>query len=145
MTSVQAATAGRASGAVEVIPNGGALGAEIRAGDLRTLSDAAFGQVLDAWYRHAALLFRGQTLGDHDLIAFSRRFGDLDWAPVQENGRRFVEGYPEIYVVSNVIENGVAIGSLGAGEAAWHTDMSYLEDPPKASMLYALEIGRAHV
>jgi len=43
-------------------------------------------------------------------------------------------------VVSNVIENGVPIGSLGAGEAVWHTDMSYLENPPKASMLYALEI-----
>ena len=32
------------------------------------------------------------------------------------------------------------IGSLGAGEATWHTDMSYLVDPPKASMLYALEV-----
>jgi taurine dioxygenase len=45
--------------------------------------------------------------------------------------------------VSNVIENGEAIGSLGAGEAVWHTDMSYLEDPPKASMLYAIEIPPA--
>ena len=34
----------------------------------------------------------------------------------------------------------MAIGSLGAGEAVWHTDMSYLDDPPKASMLYALEV-----
>ena len=39
-----------------------------------------------------------------------------------------------------MIENGVAIGSLGAGEAVWHTDMSYLVDPPKASVLYALEV-----
>ncbi len=74
---------------------------------------------------------------------FSRRFGELDWAPVQETGRRFVDGHPEIYVVSNVIANGEPIGSLGAGEAAWHTDMSYLEDPPKASMLYALEVPAA--
>ena len=73
-------------------------------------------------------------------MAFSRRFGDLDEAPVQESGRRFVEGHPEIYVVSNVVEHGVAIGSLGAGEAVWHTDMSYLPDPPKASVLYALEV-----
>jgi taurine dioxygenase len=85
-------------------------------------------------------LFRNQTISDHDLIAFSRRFGDLDHAPVQENGQRIANGMPEIYVVSNVIENGVAIGSLGAGEAVWHTDMSYLPAPPKASMLYALEI-----
>ena len=84
--------------------------------------------------------FRDQSLDDDDLIAFSRRFGDLDLAPIQENGRRFVDGHPEIYVVSNVIENGVAIGSLGAGEAVWHTDMSYLDDPPKASMLYAIEV-----
>jgi taurine dioxygenase len=85
------------------------------------------------------VLFRGQTLTDEDLITFSQRFGPLDWAPIQETGRRFVDGHPEIYVVSNVIENGVPIGSLGAGEAVWHTDMSYLETPPKASMLYALE------
>ena len=96
-----------------------------------------------AWLEHSVLLFRGQTLDDDGLIAFSRRFGELDFAPIQENGRRFVDGHPEIYVVSNVIENGVAIGSLGAGEAVWHTDMSYLEDPPKASMLYAIEIPPA--
>ena len=86
---------------------------------------------------------RGQTLSDQDLIAFSRRFGDLDWAPVQETGRRFVEGLPEIYIVSNVIVNGEPIGSLGAGEAVWHTDMSYLDVPPMASMLYALEVPPA--
>ena len=100
----------------------------------------AFASIHQAWLDHQVLLFRGQRLDDDDLIAFSRRFGALDWAPVQENGRRFVDGHPEIYVVSNVIENGVAIGSLGAGEAVWHTDMSYLEDPPKASMLYAIEV-----
>ena len=37
-------------------------------------------------------------------------------------------------------ENGIAIGSLGADEATWHTDMSYLPQPPKASGLYALEV-----
>ena len=44
------------------------------------------------------------------------------------------------HLVSNVMEKGAPIGSLGAGEVAWHTDMSYLDDPPKASMLYALEV-----
>jgi taurine dioxygenase len=73
-------------------------------------------------------------------VNFSRRFGDLDEAPVQETGQRFVEGHPEIYVVSNVVQDGVPIGSLGAGEAVWHTDMSYLPNPPKASVLYALEV-----
>jgi taurine dioxygenase len=86
------------------------------------------------------VLVRDQRLSDQDLIAFSRRLGDLDWAPIQETGRRFVEGLPEIYIVSNVKVNGEPIGSLGDGEAVWHTDMSYLDVPPKASMLYALEV-----
>jgi taurine dioxygenase len=128
---------------ITVTPTGAALGAEIAGVDLRHISDADFAAVHRAWLDHQVLLFRGQTLDDDDMIAFSRRFGKLDFAPIQENGRRFVEGHPEIYVVSNVIENGVAIGSLGAGEAVWHTDMSYLDDPPKASMLYAIEIPPA--
>jgi taurine dioxygenase len=128
---------------ITVTPTGAALGAEVDGIDLRRITDADFAAVYRAWLEHSVLLFRGQTLDDDDLIAFSRRFGELDFAPIQENGRRFVDGHPEIYVVSNVIENGVAIGSLGAGEAVWHTDMSYLEDPPKASMLYAIEIPPA--
>jgi taurine dioxygenase len=126
--------------AITVTPTDAALGAEVGGVDLRSLSDADFAAVYRAWLDHSVLLMRGQVLSDDDLIAFSRRFGELDFAPIQENGRRFVDGHPEIYVVSNVVENGVAIGSLGAGEAVWHTDMSYLEDPPKASMLYAIEV-----
>src|SRR5215468_10605045 len=126
--------------AFDATPTGAVLGAEVGAVDLRTLDDAAFARVLQAWHNHSVVLFRGQTLSDRDLIAFSRRFGDLDFAPIQENGRRFVEGMPEIYIVSNVKVNGEPIGSLGDGEAVWHTDMSYLDMPPKASMLYALEI-----
>jgi taurine dioxygenase len=128
---------------IQVVPTGAALGAEIRGVDLRRIDDSAFAAIHRAWLDHLVVLFRGQDLDDDDLIAFSRRFGDLDLAPIQENGRRFVDGHPEIYVVSNVIENGVAIGSLGAGEAVWHTDMSYLDDPPKASMLYAIEVPPA--
>jgi len=125
---------------MEIKPTGAALGAEIRGLDLKAIDDADFAAIHRAWIDHLVLLFRGQDLSDDDLIRFSRRFGELDLAPVQETGRRFVEGHPEIYVVSNVIENGVPIGSLGAGEAVWHTDMSYIPDPPKASMLHALEV-----
>jgi len=125
---------------LDLRPTGAALGAEIRGVDLAKIAEQDFADIHRAWLDHQVLLFRGQSLDDEQLIAFSRRFGELDWAPVQETGRRFVEGHPEIYVVSNVIENGEPIGSLGAGEAVWHTDMSYMPDPPKASMLYALEV-----
>mgnify|MGYP003346548505 CR=1 FL=1 len=114
------------SASVTVLPSDKTLGAEIRGVDLRHLSDGEFAAIYQAWLDHSVILCRGQSLTDNDLIAFSRRFGDLDWAPIQETGRRFVEGLPEIYVVSNVIENGQPIGSLGAGEAVW-------------------QIGRAHV
>ena len=127
-------------GALEVIPTGAALGASVRGVDLTHIDDAAFARIIQAWHDHSVLLFRDQTLSDQDLIAFSRRLGDLDWAPVQETGRRFVEGLPEIYIVSNVMVNGEPLGSLGDGEAVWHTDMSYLDVPPKASMLYSLEV-----
>ena len=82
----------KAASTVDVIPTGRALGAEIRGVDLRTLYEAAFAQVTAAWHQHSVVLIRGQSLSDQDLIAFSRRLGDLDCAPIQENGRRFVEG-----------------------------------------------------
>src|SRR5438552_1222992 len=125
---------------IEIMPTGAALGAEIRGVDLTRLDDAWFSRITRAWLDHSVILIRDQTLDDAGLVAFSRRFGELDWAPIQETGRRFVEGMPEVYVVSNVLLDGEPIGSLGAGEAVWHTDMSYLELPPKASMLYALEV-----
>jgi taurine dioxygenase len=128
---------------IEVIATGAALGAEVRGVDLRDLDAAQFSAIERAWHAHQVILVRNQTLSDHDLIAFSRRFGALDWAPIQETGRRFVEGLPEIYIVSNVMVKGEPIGSLGAGEAVWHTDMSYLDVPPMASMLYALEVPPA--
>jgi taurine dioxygenase len=141
MTLSAEETSARRSGAgIAVIRSQAGLGAEVTGVDLRDLDERGFARVLQAWHEHSALLFRNQTLGDQDLVAFSRRLGDLDWAPIMENGRRFVEGMPEIYIVSNVKVNGDAIGSLGDGEAVWHTDMSYLELPPKASMLYALEV-----
>ena len=128
---------------LDVRPTGGGLGAEITGVDLRALDEADFAVLHQAWLDHLVVLVRGQSLTAADLIAFSRRFGALDWAPVQETGRRFVDGLPELYVVSNVVENGEPIGSLGHGEAVWHTDMSYVEVPPKASALYALEIPPA--
>jgi len=118
-----------------------AVGAEISGVNLSRLSDADFVQIEHAWNRYGALLFRDQKINDDDLLAFSRRFGDLDPPPVQEHGRQSPEGYPDVYVVSNVLDDkGAPIGALGAGEAVWHTDMSYLPTPPDASMLYSLEV-----
>lgn len=119
-----------------------AIGAEIRDIDLAHIDDATFTAIHDVWIRFQVLRFRNQKLTDAKLVAFSRRFGELDIAPPNENGTRDVEGFPEILVISNVVEDGVEIGSLGSGEAAWHTDMSYIPTPPIGSVLYAWEVPR---
>src|SRR5262245_64554647 len=79
---------------LEVVPAPAALGAEIQDVDLRSIDDAVFGDIYRAWLGHSVVLFRGQQLSDADLIAFTRRFGSLEQAPIQQNGRRFVEGHP---------------------------------------------------
>src|SRR5438093_13787642 len=117
-------------GVMRVRPAGCALGAEVEGVNLRALDSGTVAAIHRAWLDYQVLLFRNQELTDEDLVAFSRHFGDLDEAPVQETGRRFVEGHPEIYVVSNVVHDGLPIGSPGSGEAVWHTDRSYLPDPP---------------
>ena len=117
------------------------VGTEILGVDLRDVSASAQGAIHAAFARRGALLFRGQAISDDNLLDFSRGLGELDPPPNQEHGRQSPPGYPDIYVVSNVLDSaGAPIGALGSGEAVWHTDMSYLDVPPFASMLYALEI-----
>jgi taurine dioxygenase len=137
---------------VRVRPTGAALGADIEGADLaRPLSAETVGAIKQAWSDHLVLRFRSQRLDDEQLMQFSAYFGELDWAPVIAASRvkirgedRYVdsaeEGRQYISVISNVIENGKAIGALGAYEAIWHTDMSYNPEPPCASALYALEV-----
>jgi taurine dioxygenase len=125
---------------MEVIPNG-SIGAEVREVDLARATPGEINAIKQAWYRHDVLVFRRQKLTDDDLLAFSRHFGKLDTPPNQGAGKKSPPGYPDIYVVSNVLDaQGEPIGALGDGEAAWHTDMSYIAWPPDASMLYSLEL-----
>ena len=64
-----------------------------------------------------------------------------DPPPNQGAGRKSVPGHPNLYVVSNRKNaEGEPIGALGDGEASWHTDMSYQERPPFASMLWSIEL-----
>ena len=140
---------------IEVKPTGAALGADIEGVDLaRELSLEAVDAIKQAWADHLVLRFRGQRLDDDQLMRFSAHFGELDWAPVIAASRvripgedRYVESAEEgrryISVISNIVENGKAIGALGAYESIWHTDMSYNPEPPCASALYALEVPRS--
>jgi taurine dioxygenase len=121
----------------ELRPNAAAIGAEVCSIDLaEMLDDATFAQISDAFDRHAVLVFRDQKLAPEQHIAFSRRFG-----PLQVNVRSEFNkpGYPELYIVSNVLVDGKPIGSRDAGRY-WHSDICYVEKPSRASLLYAREI-----
>ena len=122
----------------------GALGAEVGGVDIaHGLTREQVSAARDAWHANLVLVFRGQRMSDEALVAFSRNFGTLERAPIPEKvrgGYSHVPQLPEIAVVSNVVEDGVAIGALGDGELAWHNDMTYLEQPPPASVLCAVEL-----
>ncbi len=125
---------------VKVTPTGHALGADVSGIALAQIDEDAFAAIKKAWLEHLVLRFRAQVLTDDDLIAFSRRFGELDRAPKDTTTTNFVPGKPEVLIISNVVEDGRPIGSLGSYESEWHTDMSYVVMTPTASLLYALEV-----
>jgi taurine dioxygenase len=123
---------------IEIIPTGAALGAEIRGVDLaHPLDDATFAAIERAYDTHGVIYFRGQRLTPQQQVAFTRRFGEIEFNIFGE--RWSVPGSPEIVVVSNITEDERPIGVRRAGEN-WHSDMCYAARPPRGTMLYALEI-----
>lgn len=127
------------SRSITVTPINAALGAQVECGDVKSLDAIEFETVQCAFLDHLVLLIRGQTLSDAELLAFGRRFGELSAAAPVHIGQK-PRQYPELAVISNVVENGVAIGGLGDGEAVWHSDSCFNEIPPSASILHSLEI-----
>lgn len=118
-----------------------ALGALIEGVDLADITPAVFRQVYEIWKRHHVIVLRGQRLSNAQFERFSAMLGELDPPPNQGAGRKSVPGHPNLYVVSNRRNAaGEPLGALGDGEAQWHTDMSYLERPPFASMLWSVEL-----
>ena len=118
-----------------------ALGAEVTGIDLaKPVSQAYVDEIEAAWRERLVVVFHGQNLSDPQLIAFSKNFGELDPPGPNPYGEPFNKEHPELNVISNVKENGKPIGNLGDGEAVWHADMTYVDVPPKAALLHALEV-----
>ena len=110
--------------AIKVARTLGPLGAEIEGVDVGgPLEAGTIAAIRQAWLEHLVLVFRGQALDDAALVAFSGRFGRLEKAPIAEKavGVVHVPRLPEVTVVSNVVEGGVPLGSLGDGELSWHS------------------------
>jgi alpha-ketoglutarate-dependent taurine dioxygenase len=136
---------------IAVLPFAAGLGADVRGVDIRQpLTAFERDAIRGAWLNHLVLRFRDQPMTDEQHMAFTRQFGELEFNPAalierqygvntQTEGRRR-EVPQEISVISNIVESGQAIGGLGYGEAFWHTDSSFIEIPPAASLLRSLEI-----
>lgn len=117
------------------------LGAEVTGLDIASPMDSETVQQLkEAWRQYHVLLIRNQSLDDSRLIEFSKFFGELDPPGPNPYGLTFLPDHPELNVISNVVEDGKPIGNLGDGEAVWHADMTYIDTPPVAAVLYALEV-----
>lgn len=82
------------------------------------------------------VVFKDQALAPDDLLTFTRLFGPPDPHVLSQYS---LPGYREIYVLSNIIEDGRPIGNRNEG-FGWHTDLSYMANPAAYTMLYALEV-----
>src|SRR5271163_2269260 len=123
---------------IEVIPTGAAIGAEIRGINLaHPLDDATFAAIEKAYNTHGVIFFRCQCLTPPQQVAFTLRFGEIEFNIFGE--RWSVPDNPEIVVVSNIMEENRSVGVRRAGEN-WHSDMCYAARPPRGTMLYAIEI-----
>ncbi len=122
---------------LEVRPITPHLGAEVANVDLsRPLRDDMFGELAAAFAAHSVLVFHGQDLTPQQHIEFSRRFGPLMVHVFEED---LLDGYPEVYRLSNVVVDGVRQGRPDAGQY-WHSDLTYEEKPSLGSVMYALEV-----
>ena len=116
--------------------------ADIEDVDLQAISSGDFEKIYQAWLQFGVLRFRNQSLDDNALQQFSARFGPLEEMPLGRMSEQDRAKITNIYVtvLSNIRINGKAIGGLGNAEASWHSDMTYVDTPPPASVLLGIEI-----
>jgi taurine dioxygenase len=114
---------------VQVEPLAGALGAEIRGIDLTRLPESGWREVHDAFLRYAVLVFRDQQLEPADIMTVGARFGEPCPYPFVTG----MEGFPYLFEVVKEESETVNFGGN------WHSDTTYLRQPPLGTLLYAVE------
>ncbi len=137
MPMLEDAGALNAVGGMTIVPTGAALGAEVRGLDLsRPLPEETAAAVRRALLDRCVIFFRGQDLRDEDQVRFTNCFGKAE-VHVRDMPARPVQ---EILLVSNIRENGKAIGALGHEEVGFHSDLAYMPKPGTISVLHAVEV-----
>jgi taurine dioxygenase len=117
------------------------MGAEVQGVDLSRFQQSDVEKTREAFHRHLLLVFPDQHIDEAQLIAFSRRFGELQ-VHVLDQYRH--PRHPEIYLLSNVDKSGKTTGSHpDKGTLVWHSDLSFQKRPALATILYGIEVPRA--
>jgi taurine dioxygenase len=114
---------------MQIQPLAGALGAEIRGVTLTALDDAGWREIQRAFLDYAVLVFRDQALEAADIMRVGGRFGPPCHYPFVTG----IEGFPYIFEVVKAEEETTNFGG------SWHSDTTYLREPPLGTLLYALE------
>ncbi len=120
------------------------FGVEIVEVDVTREDDRRFAEIVEAFDEHSVLLFRGQSIGDEEQIAFSRRFGPLETSLRTITSLARVA--PEVSNLANVdaedrlIPAGDRRNLFNAGNQMWHSDSSFKRVPAHASLLSAREV-----
>lgn len=127
----KAAQQSSSEGRFDIRPVAGALGAEIHGIDLaHDLDDAAIAELRQALLDHLVIFFRDQDISPAQHLAFAKRFGETVEYPLVKG----LDGYPEIMTVVKLEHEKQNFGGL------WHSDTTYLEQPPLGSILLAREL-----
>jgi taurine dioxygenase len=115
---------------IEIRPLTRAIGAEVEGVDLRRpLTDDQVAELRQAWLDHLVLFFRDQPIDDEQQLAFALRFGPIHVSPLQT----VHQDAPEIVVLDQ-------LHPVGEGADEWHSDNTFLADPPVASILRAVRL-----
>jgi taurine dioxygenase len=99
------------------------------------VDDALFRTIYAAFLEHQVLLFDAHELPPGSQVAFARRFGEVQ---IHVMNQYHADGYPELYRLSNLDENGNPTGKHpDKGTLVWHTDGSWQRRTGQATILYA--------
>ena len=119
---------------MQVRPIAGALGAEIYGANLKDRDDSlVWAELRQAFLEYHVIAVRGQDLSPEDIMRVGRKFGEPAYYPFAKG----MEGFP--YVTRVIKEK----GETDAFGNNWHTDTMYVEKPPRATLLYAVETLQA--
>lgn len=123
------------------MPFNGSIGADLAGCDLGALNERQKHQIIEAVDQYLVLRVRRQTIDNRQQLELNSIFGPIAPIPRVILGRQpWSNEIPELETISNVLEDGKPIGSLGAGELSWHSDVPYIDCPYGVCILRAIEL-----